>query len=129
MPHQCVHCSEMYEKAGDFLIKGCDKCGGHFFFFLRDGQMNKMRENPGSVVELPKEEKEKIESDIREMAGIPDEDAPVILDLESIRVISPGKYEVDIVNLFNKKRPLIYKLEEGKYIIDLSSTLASGGVE
>jgi len=25
--------------------------------------------------------------------------------------------------LFNKKRPLIYKLEEGKYIIDLASTL------
>jgi predicted nucleic acid-binding Zn-ribbon protein len=28
-----------------------------------------------------------------------------------------------LVNLFNKKRPLIYKIEEGKYIIDLASTL------
>jgi len=27
------------------------------------------------------------------------------------------------VNLFRKDRPLIYKLEEGKYIIDLASTL------
>ena len=43
--------------------------------------------------------------------------------MESIRVLGPGKYELDVVNLFNKKRPLIYKLEEGKYIVDLASTL------
>ena len=57
------------------------------------------------------------------MAGIVDEETPIILDLESIRATGPGKFEIDIVNLFNKKRPLIYKLEEGKYIIDLASTL------
>lgn len=57
------------------------------------------------------------------MAGITDEDAPVILDIESVRVTGDGKFEIDLVNLFNKKRPLIYRLEEGKYIIDLASTL------
>ena len=40
-----------------------------------------------------------------------------------MRVTGAGKFEIDLVNLFNKKRPLIYKVEEGKYIIDLSSTL------
>jgi len=64
-----------------------------------------------------------IEKDIREMAGITDEETPVILDLESVRVLGDGKFEIDLVNVFNKKRPLIYKLEEGKYIIDLASTL------
>jgi len=57
------------------------------------------------------------------MAGIPDEDAPVILDIESVRVVGDGKFEIDIINLFRKDRPLIYKIGEGKYIIDLSSTL------
>ena len=57
------------------------------------------------------------------MAGITDEHAPVILDLESVRAVGSGKFEIDIVNLFRKDRPLIYKLEEGKYIIDLASTL------
>jgi len=56
------------------------------------------------------------------MIGIEDEE-PVILDLESVRVLKPGKFQIDIVNLFRKDRPLIYKLEEGKYIIDLASTL------
>lgn len=57
------------------------------------------------------------------MIGAEKEEMPVILDLESIRVVKPGKFEIDVVNLFSKKRPLIYKLEEGKYIIDLASTL------
>ena len=73
---------------------------------------------------MNKFDKVKMEKDVREIIGISQqEEIPVILDLESIRVLSPGKFELDIVNLFNKKRPLIYKLEEGKYIIDLASTL------
>jgi len=102
------------------LLEGCGKCGGHFFFYIRDEQLEKIKQNP---IEIPKEEKEKVEKDIREIAGIVKEDTPVILDLESVRVTGDGKFEIDIVNLFNKERPLIYKLEEGKYIIDLATTL------
>jgi len=118
MPHQCVHCSKIYPKATKELIEGCNECGGHFFFFIREEQLNKEEEKP---IEIPDNEKAKVERDIREIAGISDEKAPVILDIESIRVLGEGKYEIDVVNLFNKKKPIIYKMEEGKYIIDLSS--------
>ena len=72
---------------------------------------------------MPGEEKKQVEKEIRTMAGITDEETPVILDIESVRISSPGKFEIDLVNLFKKNRPLIYKIGEGKYIIDLSSTL------
>ena len=72
---------------------------------------------------IPEEDRKRIEKDVREMAGIVDAEMPVILDFESVRVVSEGKFELDVVNLFNKKRPLVYKLEEGKYIIDLATTL------
>ena len=120
MPHQCVKCSRIIPGGSKELLDGCSDCHGHFFFYIRDEQLEKIRENP---IEIPEKEKEHVEKDIREMAGIVDEDAPVILDIESVRVLGSGKFEIDVVNLFNKKRPLIYKLEEGKYIIDLSSTL------
>jgi len=45
-----------------------------------------------------------------------------VLDIESVRVLKPGKFEIDLVHLFNKKNPLVYKLEEGKYIIDIAET-------
>ena len=120
MPHQCVHCGEIYPIASKELIEGCSKCKGRFFFYIREEQLQKIKENQ---IEIPKEDKIQIEKDVREIIGLTKEDEPVILDLESVRVISPGKFEIDVVNLFNKRRPLIYKLEEGKYIIDLASTL------
>ena len=120
MPHQCVKCSRIISIGSKELLEGCSDCGGHFFFYIRDEQLQKIKEKP---IEIPEEEKETIEKDIREMAGIVDEETPVILDLESVRVTGAGKFEIDLVNLFNKNRPLIYKLEEGKYIIDLASTL------
>jgi len=120
MPHQCIKCSRIIPAGSKELLEGCKDCKGHFFFYIREEQLQKAKENP---VEIPEKEKEKIEKDIREMAGIIEENAPVILDLESIRIVSSGKFEIDLVNLFKKDRPLIYKLEEGKYIIDLASTL------
>ena len=80
--------------------------------------------------ELNKADKIKIEKDIREITGLEDKpEKPVILDLESVKVLEPGKFEIDIVNLFSKRRPLIYKLEEGKYIIDLAATLTANTEE
>lgn len=122
MPHQCVKCSRIIPAGSRELLDGCASCKGHFFFYIREEQLERLKENP--IIEIPKEERKKVEKDIREMAGIVDEDAPVILDIESIRVTGEGKFELDIVNLFSKKRPLIYKLEEGKYVIDLPSTLS-----
>ncbi len=120
MPHQCVKCSKIIDVGSKELIEGCNSCGGKFFFYIRDDQLEKVKESP--PLQVPDEEKETIEKDIREMAGITDEEQPVILDLESVRATGEGKFELDVVNLFNKKRPLIYKFEEGKYIIDLAST-------
>ncbi len=120
MPHQCVKCGKIYTKASQQILTGCGHCGGKFFFFVRDEQLKKLEEEP---LQIPEEERQHIEEDVREMIAAVDDDAPVILDLESIRVVSPGKFEIDLVNLFNKRKPLIYKLEEGKYVIDLSASL------
>lgn len=120
MPHQCVKCSSIIPLGSKELLDGCSSCGGRFFFYIKEEQLNKIREN---IIDIPDDQKEEIERDIRDIAGIVDDDMPVILDLESIRVTGEGKFELDLVKLFNKKRPLIYKIQEGKYIIDLASTL------
>ena len=121
MPHQCVRCSRIIPIGSKELLEGCAECGGHFFFYIKEEHLAKIKDSP--PIEIPENEKDKIERDIREIAGIVEEEAPVILDLESIRVTGDGKFEIDLVKLFRKGRPLIYKLEEGKYIIDLASTL------
>lgn len=121
MAHQCVHCGKIYAAGSKEILEGCGDCGGKFFFYIRDDQLEKLKKK---IIEIPEEDKETIEKDVREIAGIIDEEMPVILDLESVRITGSGKFEIDIVRLFKKNTPLIYRLEEGKYIIDLASTLS-----
>ena len=127
MPHQCTKCGKIHPDASEAILAGCS-CGSRFFYYIRQEKVDEIElglksEVKEALVELEKADKVQIEKDIREITGLEDKpDEPVILDLESVKVIRPGKFEIDIVNLFNKRRPLIYKLEEGKYIIDLSNS-------
>ena len=120
MPHQCVRCSRIIPVGSKEILEGCAECKSHFFFYIREDQLESIR---NKIIEIPEKEKKKVEEDIREIVGITDEQIPVILDVESIRVMGEGKFELDLAKIFRKDRPLIYKLEEGKYIIDLASTL------
>lgn len=120
MPNQCVHCKKVYPNGSEEVLNGCS-CGSKFFFYVTQERLDKA--NQELPIEFKEEDKIAIEQDIREIMNIEDEEIPVILDLESVRVLSPGKFQIDIVNLFDKNRPIIYKLEEGKYIIDLASGL------
>ena len=67
-------------------------------------------------------EKDRVESDVRQILKVEDEEEPVILDIESVRVISPCKFEIDLVSLLNRK-PIVFKLGEGKYMIDVESSM------
>jgi predicted nucleic acid-binding Zn-ribbon protein len=126
MSHQCVHCGRIYPAGSRDLLEGCRECGSHFFFFINDDQLAKIKQKQLEEQPIMLENKKEVEKEIRELAGITELDTPVILDIESVRVSGDGKFEIDLVNVFNKKRPLIYKVEEGKYIIDLASTLKNG---
>ena len=74
------------------------------------------------VANLTTEQKKQIEEDVFEIIGDGPGDEAVVLDIESIHIKEPGKFEIDLVHLFDRKHPLIYKLEEGKYMIDIPST-------
>ncbi len=114
MPHQCVRCSIFYEDGAKEILKGCP-CGARLFFFIRKEKLEAARKV--LPTELPPEQKKQIEQDVLNLVGYT-EDTPVVLDFESVRVVEPGKYELDLVQLF-KGAPLIFKLEEGKYVIDI----------
>lgn len=119
MPHQCVHCSKIIDVGSKEILEGCESCGGKFFFYIRDEQVARLKEEKEiPIPEFDTVDKKQVEQDVRSILKIEDEDKPVILDLESVRVMSPGKFEIDIVSLMNR-RPIVFKIQEGKYLIDL----------
>ena len=117
MPHQCVRCNTLYPDGAQEIMKGCS-CGARLFFYIKKKEVEEGKE---LISELTQEDKQHIEEDVAEILHIKNEDLdqPVVLDMEAIRVLKPGKYELDLVHLF-KKDPLIVKLDEGKYFIDLA---------
>ena len=120
MPYKCVKCSKIYEDTAQEVLKGCNSCQGRFFFYIKKEQLQEIMRNNEVEDLLTNEEKSQIEQDVREITGIKDEEQPVFLDFESVKIIKPGKYLLDLGKLFAKDKPHVYKLEDGKYIIDLA---------
>ena len=121
MPHQCVQCNTFYDNKAEEILKGCP-CGARLFFFVKKEQMEKSK---NLVVNLSNKEKKQIEKDVIDIIGTEQEDdktAPIILDTESIRVRKSGQYDIDLTHLF-KHDPLVYKVGEGKYLIDVIRSL------
>jgi predicted nucleic acid-binding Zn-ribbon protein len=123
MPHQCVRCNTFYEDGATEIIKGC-KCGGKLFFYIKKERLAEAK-RIAEQNKLSQTDKEEIEKDVFDMVGSQiDKDTPVVLDFESIQILKPGQYHIDLVSIF-KDEPLIFKLEEGKYMIDIIETFKS----
>jgi len=128
MPHQCVRCNRFYEDGSSELNlqKGCTVCGNKSFFFIKAKSVEEAKKEVAQL-KLSSSDRDEIERSIFELLSSKlDTDHPVVLDLETVRVLKPGKYEIDLVQIF-KGAPLIYKLEEGKYVIDLVESFRAAG--
>lgn len=120
MAYKCVHCSAIYKDGAQEVLDGCSNCRSKFFFYIKEEKLKQLIEDKQIELELNENEKNQIEEDVREIAGIKDEETPVFLDFESVRVLKPGKYLLDLQKLFSTGKPRIYQLEDGKYIVDLA---------
>lgn len=123
MAYKCVHCSKLYKDGSKELLTGCTACQSKFFFYIEEEKLKQLAESGELEPVLSKSEKEQIEEDVREITGIKDEDTPVFLDFESIKVIKPGKYLLDLQKLFEMGKPRVYQMESGKYIVDFTRLL------
>lgn len=119
MPYKCVHCSEIYEDGANEILEGCAECKSKFFFYVKAEKLKEILESK-ALPELSANEKNQMEKDVREITGTMDIDEPVFLDFESVKVLKPGKYLLDLPKLFSMGQPRVYQLEDGKYIVDLA---------
>ena len=92
MAYKCVHCNKIYKDGSREILQGCSSCKSKFFFYIKDDKLNEIIQNNQQEFQLTGVEKEQMEEDVRDIAGITNEDIPVFLDFESIKIIKPGKY-------------------------------------
>jgi len=122
MPHKCVQCGRDYKDASPVILRGCESCGGRKFLYVGENDRNKdiMREQstealakeaPGQVLVVNTEHGKKKEYHER---------------VESIRIIAPGTYELNIEKLANSDERVVGIGTEGNYLLDLHSMIKPG---
>ncbi|MCU0632136.1 MAG: Zn-ribbon domain-containing protein [Methanolinea sp.] len=115
MPHRCVNCGREYRTNECEILKGCRECGGKKFIFVPLVEREKEPEPP---VVLP----EKVEKTFQEEENKDVVPLPAYDRLESIRIVSPGTYELNIEKMASSDERVVgVGRGEGSYLVDLLS--------
>ena len=102
--HKCLKCGKEFEKITEEMLGGCPECGGNFFLYVRGGEVEGIK--AADLVDRIKiEEKVPLECE----------------KIESLRILSPGVYELNLDALLERKEIVMGIKENGSYAIHLPS--------
>ncbi len=135
MPHRCTRCGTVFEDGDAAILSGCPNCGWNKFLYVRKGE--ETRENQ----DMPAEEVQKLdlESSFDEVVRNIDEALASEEEneeekeaekehkerVESVRILGPGSYELNLDSLFGRKELVMAIKEEGSYALHLPSVFNS----
>jgi len=138
MPHKCTRCESIFKDGAAIILNGCPKCGWNKFLYVRD-------ETPAPTQVIKPDasvsdgqispEASKFIKEVDEMLFIQDEPKKPEMKteqkvettkeignrVESIRILSPGQYELNLESLLERKEIVMALKEDGTYIVNLPS--------
>jgi predicted nucleic acid-binding Zn-ribbon protein len=118
MPHKCTKCGREYKAGSTEILKGCASCGGKKFLYVKDTEINKDVLEEKSISEIADESHE----DILEIIEPKKKEQVEMYDrVETIRIVSPGTYELNLEKMALSDQRIVSVGKEGNYIIDLMS--------
>lgn len=134
MPHKCTKCESVFRDGAAIILNGCPKCGWNKFLYVRDETTplpEKTQMPAGSIPPAAS----KFIKEIDELLGnksIPPQ--PVQKELkvetkpeevgervESVRILSPGSYELNLDSIMKRDEIVMALKEDGTYIVHLPS--------
>jgi predicted nucleic acid-binding Zn-ribbon protein len=132
MPHKCVKCGRLYPESSPLILEGCETCGGRKFLYV--GDQSKHKRARGEWPALPSDRRSEKEREPRkeEITIMEPETAkksreerkPIDPDrVESITIVAPGEYELNITKLAGSDDRVVGMGEEGSYHVDLLSMI------
>ena len=118
MPHKCTKCGREYPDGSTEILKGCGSCGGKKFLYIKEAEIHKDVLEEKSIEEIAQESKE----EVLEVVGSKKKKEVEMFDrVETIRILSPGSYEINIEKMAQSDERIVSLGNEGSYIIDLMS--------
>jgi uncharacterized protein len=122
MPHKCVQCGRDYKDASPVILRGCESCGGRKFLYVGESDRNKDIMLEQSAEALANETPDHVLVVNTELDVVKESRERV----ESIRIIAPGTYELNIEKLASSDERVVGIGAEGNYLLDLHSMIKPG---
>ncbi len=139
MPHKCTRCESIFRDGAAIILNGCPKCGWNKFLYVKDEHTapEKTGVPAGSIPEAaskfikevddllgnkstPAELKPQSKPESKEIK--PEVKPEEIGDrVESVRILSPGSYELNLESLLEREEIVMALKEDGTYIVHLPS--------
>ena len=131
MPHKCTRCESIFKDGAAIILNGCPKCGWNKFLYVKE--MTAQPEQKKEPIEAIPPAASKFIREVDELLG----NEPVIPEagaikherkqeesgerVESVRIISPGTYELNLESLLERNEIVMALKEDGTYIVHLPS--------
>jgi predicted nucleic acid-binding Zn-ribbon protein len=133
MPHICTRCGTIFEDGDSVILSGCPSCGWNKFLYVKQGPEG--FENPGraaleeqkldleaSLDEVVRNIDEALASDEKEREQKSENETKTDEErVESVRILGPGSYELNLDSLLERKELVMAIREEGSYALHLPS--------
>ena len=117
MPHKCTKCGREFKDGSTEILKGCPSCGSKKFLYIREEHRHRDVLEEKSITEIARETNEQV----LEVENAPSKDADPRGKIESIRILSPGNYELNLKKLAESNDMVVGLGKDASYMVDISS--------
>jgi len=128
MPHKCTRCENVFKDGAAIILNGCPKCGWNKFLYVKDASakepVGKTPTIPPAASKFIKEVDELLGSKAKPSASKEaEEKKPEEIGerVESVRILSPGSYELNLESLLERDEIVMALKEDGTYLVHLPS--------
>ena len=118
MPHKCTQCGREFEDGSTKILKGCPSCGGKKFLYIREAERHDDVLKEKTIEEIARETGEDV-LEVREDKRRAE--IEVFERIESIRILGPGSYELNLERLARSDEVVVGLEKEGRHAVDILS--------
>ena len=117
MPHKCTKCGREFQDGSTEILKGCPSCGSKKFLYVREAHRHRDVLEEKTITEIAKETKE----EVLEVVETPETPADPRGRVESIRILAPGSYELNLKKLAETGEMVVGVGKDASYLVDIPS--------
>jgi len=117
MPHKCTKCGREFEDGSTAILRGCPSCGGKKFLYVREEERHQDVLEEKGLEEITRDRGEHV------IEPVDEKKTPIEMydRIESVRIVGPGSYELNIEKLAESDERVVRIGNEEKYALDIIS--------